>query len=95
MPRADSLPNDVESLKQILSAARDQVQSLSVQLQSRNVLIEQLKLQLAKLTRMKFGRSSEQIDAQIAQLELSLEPIRARSLPAGRWISGPIVTASS
>jgi transposase len=82
MPRADSLPNDVESLKQLLHAARDQVQSLSVQLQSRNVLIEQLKLQLAKLKRMKFGRSSEQLDAQIAQLELSLEELEANAAAA-------------
>lgn len=79
MSRADSLPNDVESLKQLLNASRDQVQSLSVQLQSRNVLIEQLKLQLAKLKRMKFGRSSEQLDALIAQLELSLEELEANA----------------
>ncbi|MBM0108944.1 IS66 family transposase zinc-finger binding domain-containing protein, partial [Steroidobacter sp. S1-65] len=79
MPRTDSLPNDVESLKQLLHAARDQVQSLSAQLHSRNVLIEQLKLQLAKLKRLKFGRSSEQLDAQIAQLELSLEELEANA----------------
>ena len=52
MFRADSLPNDVESLKKLLHAARDQVQSLSAQLHSRNVLIEQMKLQLAQLKRM-------------------------------------------
>lgn len=79
MHRADSLPNDVESLKQLLNAARDQVQSLSAQLHSRNVLIEQMKLQLAQLRRMKFGRSSEQLDAQIAQLELSLEELEANA----------------
>lgn len=77
MPRADSLPNDIESLKKLLSAAHDQVQRLSAQLQSRDVLIERMKLQLAQLKRMKFGRSSEQLDAQIAQLELSLEELEA------------------
>ena len=41
------------------------------------MLIEQLKLQLARLKRMKFGRSSEQLDAQIAQLEFSLEELEA------------------
>lgn len=79
MPRATSLPNDVESLKKLLHAAHDKVQSLSAQLRSREVLIEQLKLQLARLRRMKFGRSSEQLDAQIAQLELSLEELEANA----------------
>jgi transposase len=46
------------------------------------VLIEQLKLQLARLKKMKFGRSSEQLDAQIAQLELSLEELEANAATA-------------
>lgn len=87
MPRADSLPNDIESLKKLLSAAHDQVQRLSAQLHSRDVLIERMKLQLAQLKRMKFGRSSEQLDAQIAQLELSLEELEANVAEA------PIATA--
>ncbi len=82
MPRADSLPDDVESLKKLLHAARDKVDSLSSQLRSRDVLIEHLKLQLARLRRMKFGRSSEQLDAQIAQLELSLEELEASAAAA-------------
>jgi transposase len=90
MPRADSLPNDIESLKKLLSAAHDQVQHLSAQLQSRDVLIERLKLQLAQLKRMKFGRSSEQLDAQIAQLELSLEELEANAAEAP-----PATTAST
>ena len=67
MPR-DAMPTDVESLQKLLLAARDKVQSLSAQLRSRDVLIEQLKLQLARLKRMKFCRSSEALDVQIAQL---------------------------
>jgi transposase len=89
MPRADSLPNDVESLKKLLSAAHDKVQRLSAQLHSRDVLIERMKLQLAQLKRMKFGRSSEQLDAQIAQLELSLEELEANAAEA------PIAAAST
>jgi hypothetical protein len=46
--------------------------AMSAQLRCRDVLIENLKLQLASLKRMNFGRSSEQLDAQIAQLEFSL-----------------------
>ena len=39
--------------------------------------IEKLKFQIAKLRRMQFGRSSERVDRQIAQLELRLEELEA------------------
>src|SRR5258705_5056321 len=39
---------------------------------SRDSEIEQLKLLIAKLRRMQFGRSSEKLDRQIEQLELRL-----------------------
>lgn len=81
MPRA-VLPNDVEQLKELLRAAHGQVEALTAKLRSREVLIEQLKLQLARLKRMKFGRSSEQLDAQIAQLEFSLEELEANAAAA-------------
>jgi transposase len=81
MPRS-VLPNDVEQLKVLLLAAHGKVDALTAKLRSREVLIEQLKLQLARLKRMKFGRSSEQLDAQIAQLELSLEELEANAAAA-------------
>lgn len=58
------------------------VQRLSAQLHSRDLLIDKMKLQLAQLKRMKFGGSSEQPDAQIAQLELSLEELEASAAEA-------------
>src|ERR1700728_2684447 len=82
MPRAAALPTDVKTLQELLRAAQGTVDSLSAQLRSRDVLIENLKLQLARLKRMKFGRSSEQLDAQIAQLELSLEELEANAAAA-------------
>ena len=94
MPRAPSLPNDVESLKKLLEAANHRVQNLSAQLRSREVLIEQLKLQLARLRRMKFGRSSEQLDAQIAQLELSLEELEANVAQAPIAEDSPVAEAA-
>ncbi|HGO6146849.1 TPA: IS66 family transposase, partial [Burkholderia cepacia] len=39
--------------------------------------IEHLKLLIAKLRRMQFGRSSEKLDRQIEQLELRLEELKA------------------
>jgi transposase len=72
MPRPAPLPSDVESLQRL-------VREQQAQLLSRDVLIEQLKLQLARLKKMKFGRSSEQLDAQIAQLEFSLGELEANA----------------
>src|ERR1700726_1416964 len=43
---------------------------------SRDSEIEQLKLVIAKLRRLKFGRSSEKLDRQIEQLELRLEALQ-------------------
>ena len=43
---------------------------------SRESEIEQLKLLIAKLRRMQFGRSSEKLDRQIEQLELRLEALQ-------------------
>lgn len=57
----DSLPNDLQALKALVSAQRAE--------------IERLKMMIAKLRRTQFGRSSEQLDAMIDQLQLSLEEL--------------------
>ncbi len=64
------LPDDVESLKRLVLAERAAVRN-------RDLEIEQLKLLLAKFRRMQFGRSSEQLDERINQLELSIEELEA------------------
>ena len=83
MPRAGTLPNDIETLKRLLlerTAALEVAQAL---LLSRQQEIEQLKLQIARLRRMHFGRSSEALDEQIRQLEFKLEELESEeaSLP--------------
>jgi transposase len=77
MEETSDLPDDVEILKQIVLEQRARLLSNKLQ-------IEQLKLELSKLRRMQFGRSSEQLDEKIAQLELTLEELEAReaALPA-------------
>src|SRR3984885_6795647 len=47
------------------------------QLLSRDNEIEHLKLLIAKLRRMQFGRKSEKLDRQIEQLELRLDELQA------------------
>jgi transposase len=68
MSRDAALPDDVESLKSLIIAQRAVILD-------RDLLIGKLRMQLALLKRMQFGRSSEQLDTQIAQLELTLEEL--------------------
>lgn len=65
---ASNLPNDVEALRRLVIERRA---ALAV----RDLEIEKLKAQLARLRRMQFGRSSEKLDRAIAQLELQLEDL--------------------
>jgi transposase len=63
------------------------------QLLSRDHEIEHLKLLIARLRRMQFGRKSEKLDRQIEQLELKLEDLESNrvepTLPATRVPSSP------
>jgi Transposase C of IS166 homeodomain len=42
---------------------------------ARAILINTVRVQIARLKRMQFGRTSEKLDTQIAQLELALEEL--------------------
>jgi len=61
-----------------LTTQQEEILSQRKQLASRDVEIEHLELLIAKLRRMKFGRSSERRENQIEQLELRLEELEAR-----------------
>ena len=74
---AADLPDDIETLRAIISAQTRQLAKQAERLQSRDALIEKLKAQLAVLRRARFGTSSEKIERAIAQLELALEDIEA------------------
>ncbi len=77
LPDLDSL--DHEALKALVLAKHEL-------LLSRESEIEHLKLLIAKLRRMQFGRKSEKLDRQIEQLELRLEELEMKqpenTLPA-------------
>lgn len=70
MAKRVELPDDIESLKRLVI----EQQAL---LLSREVEIEKLKIELARLKRLRYGRSSEKLDERIAQLELVLEELEA------------------
>ena len=82
MPTSTELPNDVASLKQLVETMRSA-------LTSRDLEIEHLKLMLAKLRRAQYGRSSEQLDERINQLELSIEELEASAVQSAPAILAP------
>ena len=60
---------------------------------SRDGEIEQLKLLIAKLRRMRFGRSSEKLDRQIEQLELQLEALQLNDAEKVAGLPEPMASA--
>ena len=82
LPDLDTLhPHELKVLilsqqEQIFSQ-HEQLLSKDEQLASRDNEIEHLKLLIAKLRRMQFGRKSEKLDRQIEQLELRLDELQA------------------
>lgn len=66
-------PEDVAALRAELAASHAALAALRNRLHHRDCELEKLKLELARLKRKQFGRSSERLDAQIAQLELTIE----------------------
>lgn len=86
-----ALPNNVAALRTLVVELQRRLQSRDDALQAREAQlqageqelvylrtwIERLKLELARLRRMQFGRSSEKLSAQIEQLELIVEEFEA------------------
>src|ERR1700730_18673010 len=68
---ADSLPNDVETLKAMVIAADAARLNAEAEARARALLIEQMKFTIAKLRHEPFGQSSER-GAILEQLELAL-----------------------
>lgn len=79
MSRAVDLPNDIESLKRLVMERSAALEAAEAQLLARQLEIQALKLQIARLRRMQFGRSSERLDAQLTQLEFKLEELETEA----------------
>lgn len=60
---------------------------------SRDSELERLKLLIAKLRRMRFGRSSEKLDQQIEQLELQLEVLQLNDAEKVAALPEPMASA--
>ncbi|PUA16906.1 transposase, partial [Glaciimonas sp. PCH181] len=77
------LPDDISALKAmitdrdaVIALHGETVAQLQDALSSHRIEIEHLKLFIAKLKRLQFGRKSEKLDRQIEQLELRLEDLQ-------------------
>jgi hypothetical protein len=58
----------------------EEIQTARVELQSRDVLIQKLKVELPRLKHMQFGCASERPDTEIAQLELAIEELEGTAV---------------
>jgi len=96
MSECEDLPENIEELKALvftqraellardeaLRAKREELDLKNAELCSHAAEIERLKLVVAKLQRLQFGRRSEKLDREIEQLELTLEELEVLSQPA-------------
>src|SRR6516225_10751217 len=84
MRKAADLPNDVEALKAIitereaaLAARSTALEAAEARLIAQKLELEKLRFEIACLKRMKYGRSSEAVDREIIQMQLSIEDLEA------------------
>ena len=86
MPEAADPIQEIAELRALLADREAELAIARAELTGTRLRIEQYRAQLAQLRRMRFGRSSERLDTQIAQLELMLEDLEegeaARTAPA-------------
>ena len=75
MTEREELPDDVETLKDLVRSGRSE--------------IEHLKLIIAKLQRLQFGPRSEKVEREIEQLELQLEELQVTHQAARAAIVAP------
>ena len=73
---ATQLPNDPAVLKAMIAALQTENQKMSASLPAHDLLVQALRVRIAKLQKQKFGPSSEKIEREIEQLELALEDLQ-------------------
>jgi len=97
MGAADSLPDDVITLKAMLRAERAARLAAEAEAQARTLLIEKLKLTIKKLRHERFGQSSER-GGLLDQLELQLADLEenaAQAETAAQMVDAEAVTMPS
>jgi hypothetical protein len=72
---AETLPDDPATLKAMIAALQAENAKISATLRVHDQLVQALRLRIAKLQKLAFGKSSEKIEREIEQLELALEDL--------------------
>ena len=72
---AVELPDDPAILKAMIAALQAENAKISATLRVHDQLVQALRLRIAKLQKLAFGKSSEKIEREIEQLELALEDL--------------------
>ena len=72
---AETLPDDPAVLKAMIAALQAENAKISATLRVHDQLVQALRLRIAKLQKLAFGKSSEKIEREIEQLELALEDL--------------------
>ena len=69
------LPDDPAALKAMIAALQSENGKMSATLRAHDLLVQSLRIRIAKLQKQAFGASSEKIEREIEQLELALEDL--------------------
>lgn len=72
---AQTLPDDPALLKALIAQLQAEKAEIMATLRAHDLLIQTLRMRIAKLKKQVFGKSSEKIEREIAQLELALEDL--------------------
>lgn len=79
---ASDLPNDPTVLKAMIAALQAENDKMSATLRAHDLLVQSLRIRIAKLQKQAFGASSERIEREIEQLELALEDLQVAIVEA-------------
>jgi transposase len=72
---ASDLPEDPALLKALIAQLQAQNTKLTTTLRAHDLVVQTLRLQIARLRKQAFGKSSEKIEREIEQLEFALEDV--------------------
>ena len=72
---ASDLPEDPALLKALIAQLQAQNKKLTTTLRAHDLVVQALRLQIARLRKQAFGKSSEKIEREIEQLEFALEDV--------------------
>lgn len=80
---ASDLPEDPALLKAMIAELQAENAKLTTTLRAHDLVVQALRLQIAKLKKQAFGKSSEKIQREIEQLELALEDVLVSAAQQG------------